>query len=300
MTAESVYTPGRHDRIRFRAAMTLSLLVHAAVLLLLLAYRPESGAGLVLAEIDYVAALAAAPSSAQPVEVQAAVPPTPSEQREHYRRPEPEAEVAPTPQSDYALADRMAARLDAIQERRANLVASVSTAPVPAKWSAAGVPDPGPARPSPVTLNRGTPAAAPISLDRGAPVSARLDPATVAVPRPSRAEEAESATTATRQLAGARLSGPVADRPILSHTTPIYPEWAKRDAVEGTVTLRFFVRPDGSIKENVLVTKTAGFEDFDMSALTALLQWQFQPLAAGRTGEQWGTITFHFRLREAS
>lgn len=299
MTAESVYVPGRRDRIRYRASMVVSVLLHAAVLLLLIAYRPASGSGLVLAEIDYVAALAAAPAAEQ-VQVQEAVPPQPTAEREHYRRPEPEAEVAPEPQSDYALADRMAARLEAIQQQRASLVASVSTDPVPAKWSAAGVPDPGPSRPSPVQLNRGAPAAAPISLDRGAPVATRIDPATVAVPRPSKAETAESATTATRQLAGARLSGPVADRPILSHTTPIYPEWAKREAVEGTVTLRFFVRPDGSIKENALVQKTAGFEDFDQSALTALLQWQFQPLPAGRTGEQWGTITFHFRLREAS
>lgn len=300
MTAESVYMPGRRDRIRFRASMVVSLLLHAAVLLLLLAYRPESGAGLVLAEIDYVAAFAAAPPTPEPVQVRAVAPAQPTPEREHYRRPEPEAEVAPEPQSDYALNDRMAARLEAIQQQRANLVASVSTDPVPAKWSAAGVPDPGPARPSPVELNRGAPAAAPISLDRGAPVATRLDPATVALPRPSKAEAAESATSATRELAGARLSGPVADRPILSHTTPIYPEWAKREAVEGTVTLRFFVRPDGSIKENVLVQKTAGFEDFDQSAVTALLQWLFQPLPAGRTGEQWGTITFHFRLRDAS
>jgi TonB family protein len=91
----------------------------------------------------------------------------------------------------------------------------------------------------------------------------------------------------------------VADRPIVSHTTPIYPDWAKREAVEGSVTLFFYVRPDGSIKENVLVQKTAGFEDFDQSAVTALRAWRFQALSAGRTGEQWGTITFHFRLRDA-
>ena len=93
--------------------------------------------------------------------------------------------------------------------------------------------------------------------------------------------------------------GPVADRPVIQHTTPVYPEWAKRDAVEGSVTLYFVVRPDGTIKENVLVQKTAGFEDFDENARVALKAWRFQPLAAGRTGEQWGTITFHFRLREA-
>ena len=59
------------------------------------------------------------------------------------------------------------------------------------------------------------------------------------------------------------------------------------------------VRADGTVRENVLVQKTAGFEDFDEGARAALRAWRFQPLRDGRTGEQWGTITFHFRLRDA-
>src|SRR5258706_12735558 len=93
--------------------------------------------------------------------------------------------------------------------------------------------------------------------------------------------------------------GPVADRTILSRPTPVYPEWAKSEGVEGSVTLYFVVRPDGTVKENVLVQKTAGFEDFDDSARTALRAWRFEALRGGGAGEQWGTITFHFRLRDA-
>jgi TonB family protein len=78
----------------------------------------------------------------------------------------------------------------------------------------------------------------------------------------------------------------------------VYPEWAKEEAVEASVTLYFVVRPDGGVKENILVQKTAGFEDFDESARAALRAWRFEPLRAGRVGEQWGTITFHFRLRD--
>jgi TonB family protein len=95
------------------------------------------------------------------------------------------------------------------------------------------------------------------------------------------------------------LAGPIADRPVTAYTRPAYPEWAKRDAVEGSVTLYFIVRPDGAIRENILVQKTAGFEDFDESARAALRLWRFAALREGRTGDQWGTITFHFRLREA-
>ena len=65
------------------------------------------------------------------------------------------------------------------------------------------------------------------------------------------------------------------------------------------MTLYFVVRPDGTVKENILVQKTAGFGDFDDNARAALRAWRFEPLKNGRTGEQWGTITFHFRLRSA-
>jgi TonB family protein len=256
----------------------------------------------VLSEIEYIPGFASAPEVVEPVAVDAPPSPAPSEQPQRFRRAEAVADVAPEPQSDFALADRLSSRLEALREQRAAVVAA-APAPVAARWSAAAVPDPtpGPTRSNPMELNRGTPARAPMSLERGAPVgSTRLDPATVAMPaRAAAAETPASASTASRNLAGARLSGPVADRPIKTHMTPLYPEWAKRDGVEGSVTLRFYVRPDGSIKENVLVEKTAGFEDFDQSALVALLQWKFQALPAGRSGEQWGTITFHFRLRDA-
>jgi TonB family protein len=86
---------------------------------------------------------------------------------------------------------------------------------------------------------------------------------------------------------------------VIESRKPLYPDWAKHDMVEGSVTLYFIVRPDGSVKENVLVQRTAGFEDFDESARTALRGWRFAPLTGGRTGEQWGTITFNFRLQEA-
>ncbi|MGH7681232.1 MAG: energy transducer TonB, partial [Candidatus Eiseniibacteriota bacterium] len=67
----------------------------------------------------------------------------------------------------------------------------------------------------------------------------------------------------------------------------------------GSVTLYFVVRPNGSVKENVLIQKTAGFGDFDENARVAIRTWRFEPLKNGRAGEQWGTITFHYRLRDA-
>jgi TonB family protein len=109
----------------------------------------------------------------------------------------------------------------------------------------------------------------------------------------------ESESSARRTIAGATIMGPIADRAVLAHPLPIYPEWAKKEAVEGSVTLYFVVRPDGGVKENILVQKTAGFTEFDDNARAALRNWRFESLKGGRTGEQWGVITFHFRLRDA-
>jgi TonB family protein len=116
---------------------------------------------------------------------------------------------------------------------------------------------------------------------------------------PAKPEAGDAKATARRELAGMRLIGPIADRPIVSYVAPHYPEWAKREAVEGSVTLYFVVLADGRVKENIVVQKTAGFEDFDENARAALRTWRFQPLRGGRTGEQWGTITIHYRLTDA-
>jgi len=48
-----------------------------------------------------------------------------------------------------------------------------------------------------------------------------------------------------------------------------------------------------------MVQKTSGFSDFDDNAVGALRSWRFEPLKGGATGEQWGTITFHYRLSDS-
>ena len=47
----------------------------------------------------------------------------------------------------------------------------------------------------------------------------------------------ETDTTAQRDLAGALLTGPVADRPLLVFHKPSYPEGAKDEGVQGAVTI---------------------------------------------------------------
>jgi TonB family protein len=225
---------------------------------------------------------------------------------ESFRRLTKQDEVTPEPQSADAVADRITARLAAIHETSPAPVKGLSPSPLADAWGTPSAPagavgGGGTA----LSLNRGgggTSIGPSLSLNRG---GTGPSAAIVSTGLPSGGGQGGSAparggeTTARRVAAGAMLAGPIADRPVIAYTRPVYPEWAKRDAVEGSVTLYFIVRPDGGIRENILVQKTAGFEDFDENARTALRQWRFAALREGRTGEQWGTITFHYRLREA-
>jgi protein TonB len=183
-----------------------------------------------------------------------------------------------------------------------------SSAPQPAAAPAA------PAPPAPVTqkgvmrvredeagpegTTRGT---APLALSRGGNGGGRdLRLAQLPADRPAPPSASPPPKAVSKQaLSGISLAGPIADRPVLSAVRPEYPDWAKQEAVEGSVTLQFVVLSDGTLKPNVMVEKTAGFGDFDDNAIAALRQWRFAPLARGRTGDQWGTITFHFRLADA-
>ena len=95
-----------------------------------------------------------------------------------------------------------------------------------------------------------------LELNRGS--GAGSAPAIASVGLPDRSSASAPASGgdagARRTVAGALLVGPIANRPVLNWISPVYPEWAKRDAVEGSVTLYFVVRPDGSVlsKKEVL------------------------------------------------
>jgi TonB family protein len=231
----------------------------------------------------------------------------------HFQRPAKRGLIAPTPQSRAAFSDRLEARLAAMQAEATAPVSGAmpATATPNAMWgtaSIAGTGAGGSGGTAPIELNRGGAGPGGGGVGRGVALNrgrGQGSAPALAVPRlrdagsEGSAPAAATGATARRNLAGMSLLGPIADRPISRYSSPTYPEWAKRDGVEGSVTLYFVVLADGRVKENIVVQKTAGFEDFDESARMALQTWQFEPLRPGRTGEQWGTITFHFRLRDS-
>lgn len=312
MTARALY----FDAVRFeledvrqrtRWTMTMSVAIHLALLLLLVFIRPNVEAHPVLTEITLLGPgdLDPAPAAAAPTAAaQAAAPSSGARVQDqedtHFRR-ESNASIAADPQSNSA-ADRLNSRLAALQQSPTAVASSggVTGAP-PAMWSSpAGVPNGVGTSGDAIHLQRGGGSGPPLALGRGGGTGTTQSLAVASTPAPTAdAAPGGGDATARRTLAGAMLAGPIADRAVLQSTTPVYPEWAKKDGVEGSVTLYFVVRADGTVKENVLVQKTAGFGEFDDNARAAILAWRFEPLHGGRTGEQWGTITFHYRLRGA-
>ena len=302
----------RQTRVRTRRTMVASVLLHALLFAWIVLHPMATASAPALTEIAYLEPGdldTGSPASGPPA---AAPRPAPglltanTEDARFERRPLP-ADIAPEPQSPTATEDRLRTRLAALQRDALVPAEGPGASPVPSPaWGAAGVPGTiGGDGHGPVNLARGgSGSGTSLELTRGAGSGHGTAPALAptSLPAAARAEAAAPSggdATARRNLAGASLAGPIADRAILQMTSPVYPDWAKKDAVEGSVTLYFIVRPDGSGRENVVVQKTAGCQDFDENARTALRTWRFEALRAGRTGEQWGTITFHYRLRDS-
>ncbi len=219
--------------------------------------------------------------------------------REHFKRERPLAAVMLEPQKLETVADKLNERLVILQRKKINdpvtIAARVTPSPVGNPMLAGLSAE---TRTPKELTRKKAPGTAPIELKRKPRIMQQA--ATIMSPLPER--EATPTTSiktenpAQRMLDGASLVGPVANRSLITFSKPQYPEWAKREAVEGSVRIYFVVSPDGRIKKNIMVQKTSGFSDFDDNAVKALLTWRFEPIKKGKTGEQWGTITFHYRL----
>jgi protein TonB len=79
-------------------------------------------------------------------------------------------------------------------------------------------------------------------------------------------------------------------------TTPHYPEAARREGVEGTVTLRFEVLASGQVG-TVQVQHSAGRADLDRAAVEAIRTWRFEPARRGKEAVAvWVTLPVRFEL----
>jgi TonB family protein len=245
---------------------------------------------------------AAAAPSIEPTRTVRRQPPAPERRQEHFVRKTETSDFAPQPQEERAVKDVLQQKLASLErttQRSSPRIASIAASKVSDRPSLAAVPESNTARAGAATLERGEAVSAPpAELSRSAkkPASSAVKLGTVPERAVTAAKADDSESEARRIVDGMTLAGPVADRMLVEYGKPRYPDRAKREGIEGDVDLYFIVLPDGTVKENVLVQKTSGFEDFDRNAVEALLAWRFEPLDGGRTGEQWGAITFEYRL----
>ena len=309
MTAATLRLDMEEVRRSTRWTMVVSLVLHA-LLFLWIVLQPSLAAEtpqlteitfLEPGELDGPPAAAAPAAAAQEPSSGAAAR---SSRDARFQRLDRTGDISLDPVAPDVISDQLEARLASLQQTASLAPAGTNTSAVPASLFGSGSsPLAGSGGGPAVALTRGSGGGSPLPLTRGGTGGAGIAPATLPTAKAgagggnSSAASVENAT-ARRTVAGASLAGPIADRKVLSTQVPEYPDWAKREAVEGSVTLYFVVRPDGTVKENVVIQKTAGFGEFDDNARVALRAWRFEPLRGGRTGEQWGTITFHFRLRD--
>lgn len=92
------------------------------------------------------------------------------------------------------------------------------------------------------------------------------------------------------------LRGPLSTRKIVHSLLPPYPDWAREKGFEASVTVYFIVLPDGSLKQPLIIKKGSGDPRIDELVIKTLKGWRFAKLTKIQE-EQWGLITFRFRLQ---
>jgi len=290
-------------RVRMGRSITASVVLHALLLLLLLITGGAGSSGEQLTEITWMDGDPGPAATPTPEVNSAPVPSGPAPQPVHYERRVEKADVTVNPQATAVADDQLENRLATLQREASRgsqpaLAVGTGTGRAGAGLALAPSGSGGSGIPSPIALHReSAPRPVPLELRRveeaaPVPVAASIADA----PKAKAAQRSEN--TARRELAGATLLGPVANRKLLKYSTPVYPDWAKREGVEGSVRLYFIVGEDGKVKDNIVVEKTSGYPDFDANANTALSGWLFERLPGNQVGDQWGEITFHFRLTD--
>ncbi|MFH1618811.1 MAG: TonB family protein [bacterium] len=137
-----------------------------------------------------------------------------------------------------------------------------------------------------------------ISLETRAIARPALPAQDVFKPAPAAAQEKALEPGGPKKKA-VEISGPLAQRKVVSISLPDYPDWAKTRGVEAEVVIRFFVSPEGGVRDKLFLESTSGYKELDNSSMEALKKWIFAPLpkAGSEEADQWGIITFRFQLK---
>lgn len=149
---------------------------------------------------------------------------------------------------------------------------------------------------------RGSVAPPPAAAPPAAPIAepetlAAVTPPAEAPPLPPRPAGVPAPAT---QAAPPPSTPPVFNAAYLRNPPPHYPLIARRNGVEGTVTLKVLVDAAG-VPASVSVEKTSGSAHLDHAALDTVQAWRFVPARqGGKPVEAWVLVPIVFRLEGAS
>lgn len=81
---------------------------------------------------------------------------------------------------------------------------------------------------------------------------------------------------------------------LIGRVEPEYPKRALRDRIEGSVTVKFTVEPDGSVSDPVVTSAKPRRGIFDDAAMRAVLKWKFKPIPSAKQTSV--TLVFNLNL----
>ncbi len=94
------------------------------------------------------------------------------------------------------------------------------------------------------------------------------------------------------------LVGPLQSRGIVASYIPKSPEWMQEKGIEADTAVRFFVAPNGTVKDEMSIERTSGYPELDKLVMAVLKSWQFEALSKSvKQEDQWGVVTFRFKLK---
>jgi periplasmic protein TonB len=137
-----------------------------------------------------------------------------------------------------------------------------------------------------------------------APVSAPAAPAVSLPASRAQTDNDSKVSVATSQLAkgpgvsNVSITPPQFGAAYLNNPKPIYPAFARRTGIEGTVMLKVLVSREGD-PVKIDVAKSSGFNIFDIAAVDAVKKWRFVPARKGdKSIEEWVLVPIAFRLNK--
>lgn len=94
-----------------------------------------------------------------------------------------------------------------------------------------------------------------------------------------------------------RIKGPLGTRGIVRAPLPVYPEWAEKRGIEGSVELRPWVLPGGEVRPDVDILRSSGWLELDECARQALMQWKFEPIEGDEIQGGESSVEFIFTFK---